>query len=208
METRPGPTTPTISTTPSIPRLRWRASERSRRRSLAARLPLCESGTEQPDILLEREAEGPACCRVCGEHDGPQALREILELVGSEHPAPVFRLNDDLGTHLQVATDFDAEAALEPILEIVEIVILTAHALSLSRALRHPLHASCPEVPSAANETTGIDGPRPSALAPWERPGFAAHRSNIREWYCPQARIAGHLTFRPLVWFRPHCRFL
>src|SRR5262249_59507459 len=136
-----------------------------------------------------------------------QALREILELVGSEHPAPVFRLNDDLGTHLQVATDFDAEAALEPILEIVEIVILTAHALSLSRALRHRLHASCAEVPSAANETTGIDGPRPAVLAPSERPGFAAHRSNIREWYCPHARIAGHLTLRPRAWFRPYFGF-
>src|SRR5262249_26511548 len=53
----------------------------------------------------------------------------------------------------------------------------------------------------------GSTGRGPSALAPWERPGFAAHRSNIREWYCPQARIAGHLTFRPLAWFRPHCGF-
>jgi hypothetical protein len=42
-----------------------------------------------------------------------------------------------------------------------------------------------------------------SAVAPSERPVFAAHRSNIREWYCPQARIAGHLTFQPLVQFQP-----
>src|SRR5947209_20269001 len=42
-----------------------------------------------------------------------------------------------------------------------------------------------------------------SAVAPSKRPVFAAHRSNIREWYCPQARIAGHLTFQPLVQFQP-----
>jgi RNA polymerase sigma factor (sigma-70 family) len=37
-----------------------------------------------------------------------------------------------------------------------------------------------------------------SALAPSKRPVFAARQSNIREWYCPQARIADRLTFRPL----------
>jgi hypothetical protein len=42
-----------------------------------------------------------------------------------------------------------------------------------------------------------------SAVAPSKRPIFAAHRSNIREWYCPQARIAGHLTFQPLGQFQP-----
>src|SRR6266404_5923399 len=47
-----------------------------------------------------------------------------------------------------------------------------------------------------------------SAVAPSKRPVFAAHRSNIREWYCPQARIAGHLTFHLLVRFRAHCGFL
>ena len=47
-----------------------------------------------------------------------------------------------------------------------------------------------------------------SAVAPSKRPVFAAHRSNIRERYCPQARIARHLTFQPLVQFRPHCGFL
>ena len=30
----------------------------------------------------------------------------------------------------------------------------------------------------------------------------------FREWYCPQARIAGHLTFHVLVRFRGHCGFL
>jgi hypothetical protein len=30
----------------------------------------------------------------------------------------------------------------------------------------------------------------------------------IREWYCPQARIAGDLTFDPLGRFRAHCGFL
>src|SRR5260221_3071550 len=47
-----------------------------------------------------------------------------------------------------------------------------------------------------------------SAVAPSKRPVFAAHRSNIREWYCPHARIAGHLTFHLLVRFRAHCGFL
>jgi hypothetical protein len=28
------------------------------------------------------------------------ALRQIAEFVGREHPAPFFRLNDYLGTHL------------------------------------------------------------------------------------------------------------
>jgi len=36
-------------------------------------------------------------------------------------------------------------------------------------------------------------------MAPSERPVFAAHRSNTREWYCPQARIAGYLTSSRLV---------
>src|ERR671931_885833 len=47
-----------------------------------------------------------------------------------------------------------------------------------------------------------------SALAPSKRPVFAAHQSNIREWYCPQARIADRLTFDPVVQFRAHCRIL
>jgi hypothetical protein len=40
-------------------------------------------------------------------------------------------------------------------------------------------------------------------MAPSKRPVFAAHRSNIREWYWPQARIAGHLTIQPLGQFQP-----
>jgi len=35
-------------------------------------------------------------------------------------------------------------------------------------------------------------------VAPSQQPALAAHRSNIREWYCPQARIAGPLTFQPV----------
>jgi hypothetical protein len=46
------------------------------------------------------------------------------------------------------------------------------------------------------------NGTASSAVAPSERPVFAAHRSIIREWYCPQARIAARLTFQPLVRFR------
>src|SRR5262245_35996644 len=45
----------------------------------------------------------------------------------------------------------------------------------------------------------GSTGRGPSALAPSERPGFAAHRSNIREWYCPQARIAFNIPSACLV---------
>jgi hypothetical protein len=62
--------------------------------------------------------------------------------------------------------------------------------------------------------TVGIDGQRTgtgtafSALAPSKRPVFAAHRSNIREWYCPQARIADRLTFRPLFSSSPRRGFL
>src|SRR6266511_3411503 len=43
-----------------------------------------------------------------------------------------------------------------------------------------------------------------TALAPLEQPVLAVHRSNTREWNCPQARIAGHLTFHLVVRFRPH----
>jgi hypothetical protein len=43
------------------------------------------------------------------------------------------------------------------------------------------------------------NGTASSAVAPSKRPVFAAHRSNIREWYCPQARIVGHLTSSGLV---------
>src|SRR5260370_42660434 len=67
---------------------------------------------------------------------------------------------------------------------------------------------------SSFRKRQGIDGQSLgngtafSAVAPSKRPVFAAHRSNIREWSCPQARIAGHLTFHPLVRFREHCGFL
>ena len=37
-------------------------------------------------------------------------------------------IKSDLGTHLQVGTDLNAEAAVKPILEVVEIVIVITHA--------------------------------------------------------------------------------
>ncbi|TMK07234.1 MAG: hypothetical protein E6G75_23675 [Alphaproteobacteria bacterium] len=40
-----------------------------------------------------------------------------------------------------------------------------------------------------------------SAVA--QQPALAARRSNTREWYCPQARIAGPLTFQPVGRFHP-----
>src|ERR1700747_1728889 len=55
--------------------------------------------------------------------EGGEALQQIAEFVGRELPAPRFRLNNDLGTHLQVVTDLNAEGPAEAILEIVEIVI-------------------------------------------------------------------------------------
>src|SRR5215469_15970665 len=55
--------------------------------------------------------------------DGVEALQQIVEFVRRERPAPRFRLNNYLGTHLQVVTDLNAEGPAEAVLEIVEIVI-------------------------------------------------------------------------------------
>src|SRR5260370_11744502 len=57
------------------------------------------------------------------EEDGVEGVQQIGEFVGRERPAPRFRLNNYLGTHLQVVTDLNAEGPAESILEIVEIVI-------------------------------------------------------------------------------------
>ena len=54
------------------------------------------------------------------QQDGVEALQQIAEFVRRERPAPRFRLNNDLGTHLQVVTDLNAEGPAEAILEIVE----------------------------------------------------------------------------------------
>jgi len=50
-------------------------------------------------------------------------------------------------------------------------------------------------------------GTASSALAPSKRTGFAAHGSNIREWYRPQTRTVDQLTWGGLVKFLPHCNF-
>src|SRR5262249_3837934 len=55
--------------------------------------------------------------------DGVEALQQIAEFVRRERPAPWFRLNNYLGTHLQVVADLNAEGPAEAILEIVELVI-------------------------------------------------------------------------------------
>jgi hypothetical protein len=89
---------------------------------------------------------------------------------------------------------------------------------NLQRCIRFWATATeCPARSAAKrNETkkgVGIDGRSLgngtafSAVAPSQQPVCETRRSNTREWYCPQARIAGHLTFRPLVLFRPECGF-
>ena len=50
----------------------------------------------------------------------------------------------------------------------------------------------------------GIAFPLWRALS--ERLAFAARRSNIREWYCPQARTAARSTFHPRLRFHPALR--
>ena len=42
-----------------------------------------------------------------------------------------------------------------------------------------------------------------SAVAPWSGPHWPPVDPITREWYCPQARIAGRLTFQPVARFHP-----
>jgi hypothetical protein len=69
-----------------------------------------------------------------------------------------------------------------------------------------PCLSSCMSAPR--DEERRIDGQRTGTARPfplWRLPSgrIAAHRSNIREWYCPQARIAGHSTSQLIVRFQP-----
>src|SRR5258708_908111 len=72
-----------------------------------------------------------------------------------------------------------------------------------------PLAGALRALRSGRRATNGIDGQRTGRSGAFGAARvLAARRSNIREWYCPQARIAGHLTFHPLVRFRAHGGFL
>src|SRR5215470_10896609 len=163
--------------------------------------------------------------------DGVEAFQQIAEFVGRERPTPRFRLNNDLGTHLQVVTDLNAEGPAEAILEIVEIVIGHAAAREcVSLRSTHPRrpafeaeHAdaipsqhpmrdrSAPQngLSAAKLEATRIDERRRE----WLRPSAsvcAAHRSNIREWYCDHAPRPNTwpLNIEPLGRFQPQRDFL
>src|ERR1700758_369169 len=136
--------------------------------------------------------------------DGVEAVQQIAELLGRERPAPRFRLNNDLGTHLQVVTDLNAEGPAESILEIVEIVI--GHVATRGCVSLRSTHPRLPAL--EAEHADAIPSPHPMGVrsAPqngltaakqgatriderrreWLRPSASvrtAHRSNIREWY-------------------------
>jgi hypothetical protein len=96
-----------------------------------------------------------------------------------------------------------------------KIVVATDY-LEPDHAMLFPTSISCVMVRavngSGAAQTqnqVGIDGHSLgkgmafSAVAPSQQPVCEAHRSNIREWYCPQARIAGHSTSQLIVRFQP-----
>src|SRR6266436_9850903 len=158
------------------------------------------------------------------QQDGVEAVQQIAEFVGRERRAPRFRLNNYLGTHLQVVTDLNAEGPAEAILEIVEIVIghaATRGCVSLRSThprrpaleaehadaipSRHPMRdRSAPQngLSAAKQGATRIDERRRE----WLRPSASVcttHRSNIREWYCDHAP-------RPNTWplnIEPRGRF-
>src|SRR5215471_1278168 len=83
--------------------------------------------------------------------DGVEALQQIAEFVRRERPAPRFRLNNYLGTHLQVVADLNAEGPAEAILEIVELVIghaATPECVSLRGGLRLRRNTRCYPLPA------------------------------------------------------------
>src|SRR6266404_80517 len=142
------------------------------------------------------------------QQDGVEAVQQIAEFVGRERPAPRFRLNNYLGTHLQVVTDLNAEGPAESILEIVEIVI--GHVATRGCVSLRPTHPRLPgleaehadAIPSQhpmrdrSAPQNGLSAAKQGATRIDERgrerllastSGCAAHRSNIREWYCDHA---------------------
>src|ERR671937_2505455 len=104
---------------------------------------------------------------------------------------------------MQAALDPRSRSRLQPRLQPCACAKVTPTYKTVSKTPRCTLavELGMSRKPHERYETTGTAF---TAVAPSERPAFAAHRSNIREWYCPQARIAGHLTFRPLVRFQSH----
>src|SRR6516165_12222490 len=138
--------------------------------------------------------------------NGVEALQQIAEFVGRERPAPRFRLNNYLGTHLQVVTDLNAKGPAEAILEIVEIVIghaATRGCVSLRSThprrpafeaehadaipSQHPMRdRSAPQngLSAAKQGAIRIDERRREWLPPPSTSVCVAHRSYIREWYC------------------------
>jgi hypothetical protein len=79
--------------------------------------------------------------------------------------------------------------------------------LRLSASLR------VPHFERGATKTFGIDGQHTGTAPPFplwrlrSSPYWPSIDPIIREWF-PQARIAGHLTLHPLIWFRSECGFL
>src|SRR6516164_677659 len=161
--------------------------------------------------------------------DGVEALQQIAEFVRRERPAARFRLNNYLGTHLQVVTDLNAEGPAEAILEIVEILI--GHAAtpeSVSLRSTHPRrpaleaeHAmlslpasmrdrSAPQNGLSAAKQRATRRRTAPVMAHSEHALCAAHRSNIREWYCDHAPRPNTwpLNIEPLGRFRPQRDFL
>src|SRR5215470_17456575 len=96
--------------------------------------------------------------------DGVEALQQIAEFVGRERPAPRFRLNDDLGTHLQVVTDLNAERPAEAILEIVEIVI--GHAATRGCVSLRSTHPRRPALEAEHADAIPSQHPMPDRSAP------------------------------------------
>ena len=102
-----------------------------------------------------------------------------------------------------------------------EKIVVATDYLEPDHAMLFPTSISCVMVRAVNGSGTaqtqnqvGIDGHSLgkgmafSAVAPSQQPVCEAHRSNIREWYCPQARIAGHSTSQLIVGSSPHRGFL
>src|SRR6516162_54096 len=159
------------------------------------------------------------------QQDGVEAVQQIAEFVGRERPAPRFRLNNYLGTHLQVVTDLNAESPVESILEIVEILI--GHASTRGCVSLRSTHPRLPALEAEHADAIPSQHPMHDRSAPqnglsaridergreWllaSTSGCAAHRSNIREWYCDHAPRPNTwpLNIEALGRFQPQRDFL
>jgi hypothetical protein len=84
--------------------------------------------------------------------------------------------------------------------------------LRLTGAPRY-INFARPALGAQSDEKTRIDGQHTGTAPPFPlwRLRSSPYRppvDQIREWYRPQARIAGRLTIQPLDQFPPHCGFL